>query len=136
RGRGPLRLRAREPRHLRAGRHGHRADHGAREPPHQGLRPRPGPRAGQRGHDDGLLPVVRPVPPAGVGGVARGAYVVRARPVSPERDGDLNDWYDGTHIPELLAVPGFVSARRYRLVGDDGAPEYLAIYDIEADDLA
>ena len=68
--------------------------------------------------------------------MARGAYVVRARPVSQERDGDLNDWYDGTHIPELLAVPGFVSARRYRLVGDDGAPEYLAIYDIEADDLA
>lgn len=68
--------------------------------------------------------------------MARGAYVVRARPVNPERDGDLNEWYDGTHIPELLAVPGFRSARRYRLVGDDGAPEYLAVYEIEADDLA
>jgi hypothetical protein len=30
--------------------------------------------------------------------------------VNPERDGDLNEWYDGTHIPELLAVPGFRSA--------------------------
>jgi hypothetical protein len=66
--------------------------------------------------------------------VARGVYVVRTRPVSPERDDELNEWYDRTHVPELLAVPGFVSARRYRLVGDDG-PEYLAVYEIEADDL-
>jgi hypothetical protein len=68
--------------------------------------------------------------------VARGVYVVRARPVSADRDGELNEWYDGAHVPELLAVPGFVSARRYRRVGDDGGPEYLAVYEIEADDLA
>jgi hypothetical protein len=68
--------------------------------------------------------------------MARGVYVVRARPVSAERDGELNDWYDGTHIPELLAVPGFVSARRFRRVGGDGVAEYLAVYEIAADDLA
>jgi hypothetical protein len=33
-------------------------------------------------------------------------------------------------------VPGFVSARRYRRVGDDGGAEYLAVYEIDADDLA
>lgn len=71
--------------------------------------------------------------------MARGVYVVRSRPVSAERDGELNDWYDRTHIPELLAVPGFVSARRFRRVGGDGGDggaEYLAIYEIEADDLS
>jgi hypothetical protein len=68
--------------------------------------------------------------------VARGVYVVRARPVSPDRDGEFNEWYDGTHVPELLAVPGFVSARRFRRVGDDGTPEYLAVYEIDADDVA
>jgi hypothetical protein len=68
--------------------------------------------------------------------VARGVYVVRARPVSREREDELNQWYDGTHIPELLAVPGFVSARRYRRVDEDGAAEYLAVYEIDADDLA
>lgn len=68
--------------------------------------------------------------------MARGVYVVRTRPVSPDRDGELNEWYDGTHVPELLAVPGFVSARRFRRVGGDGGPEYLAVYEIEADDLA
>ena len=67
---------------------------------------------------------------------SRGVYVVRTRPVSPEREAEFNEWYDGTHLPELLAVPGFVAARRYRRVADDGAPEYLAVYDIEADDLA
>ena len=29
-----------------------------------------------------------------------------------------------------------MSARRYRRVGDGGGPEYLAVYEIEADDLA
>jgi hypothetical protein len=68
--------------------------------------------------------------------VARGVYVVRTQPVSADRDDELNEWYDGTHIPELLAVPGFVSARRFRRVGEDGAPEYLAVYEIEADDVS
>jgi hypothetical protein len=68
--------------------------------------------------------------------MARGVYVVRARPVSAEREDEFNDWYDRTHVPELLAVPGFVSARRYRRVGDDGGAEYLAVYEIDADDLA
>lgn len=67
--------------------------------------------------------------------------MVRARPVSPERAGEMDDWYDDVHIPELLAVPGFVSARRFRRVvaeggegGDSG--ENLAVYEIDADDLA
>jgi antibiotic biosynthesis monooxygenase (ABM) superfamily enzyme len=68
--------------------------------------------------------------------MTRGVYVVRAQPVSPEREGEFNEWYDSTHIPELLDVPGFVSARRFRRVGGDGTAEYLALYEIEADDLA
>ncbi len=70
--------------------------------------------------------------------VAHGVYVVRARPASPEREAEFNDWYDGTHLPELLAVPGFVSARRFRRVDGEGegVPEYLAVYDIEAADLS
>ena len=44
--------------------------------------------------------------------------------------------------PELRRVPGFTGARRYKLSrsttgpeGVDGLPEYMAVYDIEADDL-
>ena len=61
--------------------------------------------------------------------------VVQTGPVSADREDEYNHWYSGTHIPEILAVPGFVGARRYKLAGDDSTPSYLAIYEIEADDV-
>lgn len=65
----------------------------------------------------------------------RGVLVVRSRPVSPEREDEYNAWYSGVHVTELLQVPGFVSARRFRRVSEGGT-EYLAVYEVEADDLA
>ena len=59
-------------------------------------------------------------------------YVVALRPHEGyEEKFDL--WYDQIHIPELLACPGFLAARRYRMVRQDlpGAPEYLAVYRVE-----
>lgn len=73
--------------------------------------------------------------------MARGVMIVESGPVSPEREDEYNAWYTGTHIPELLALPGFVGARRYRLRRRDGvdadpeAPVYLTVYELEADDL-
>jgi len=71
----------------------------------------------------------------------KGILVAQSSPVSPEREDDYNKWYDEEHIPDILAIPGFVSARRYR-VRDAGpikaapaTPTYLTIYEIEADDL-
>jgi hypothetical protein len=62
--------------------------------------------------------------------------VVQSEPVSPSREDEFNDWYDNTHIPEILAVPGFVSARRYKVHGDSATGRaYLAIYELDADDL-
>jgi hypothetical protein len=60
--------------------------------------------------------------------------VVQTGPVSAEREEEYNDWYSGTHIPEILAIPGFTGARRYKLTGD-GPPSYLAVYEIEAGDI-
>lgn len=70
--------------------------------------------------------------------MARGIMVVQSSPVSPDREDEFNDWYDNVHIPELCAVPGFVSARRYKApaAGSEDAPRYLAIYEIDADDLS
>src|SRR5512132_1004508 len=50
---------------------------------------------------------------------------------------DFNEWYDA-HLPEILSIPGFVSAQRYRLdpvVTDDAAVSYryMALYEIEGD---
>jgi hypothetical protein len=71
--------------------------------------------------------------------VAKGIMVVESAPAEPERDAEFNEWYSGTHIPEICAIPGFVAARRYRVHERAGAPStkatYLAIYELEADDL-
>lgn len=48
---------------------------------------------------------------------------------------EFNTWYNETHLKEVLSVPGFVSAQRFQTVGDGPAPKYVAIYNIEADDL-
>jgi hypothetical protein len=51
---------------------------------------------------------------------------------------EFNAWYDA-HLPEILSIPGFRSAQRYRLdpvVVDDDAPvryRFMALYEIEGD---
>jgi hypothetical protein len=59
----------------------------------------------------------------------------QSAPASPEREAEFNEWYDSTHAPEILALPGFVSCRRFKC---DNPPEgvlpYVAIYEIESDD--
>jgi len=65
--------------------------------------------------------------------MAKGIILVETRPSSPDRDQEYNTWYDEVHIPELVALDGFVSARRLRPVEGDGP--YVAIYEVEADNL-
>lgn len=67
--------------------------------------------------------------------MARGIMVVASSPASADEEAEYNEWYTQTHIPQLCAIPGFLGARRYKLRGTDAAPRYLAIYDLEADDL-
>lgn len=52
------------------------------------------------------------------------------------REAEFNEWYDKVHIPDVLSIPGFVSATRYQLVGEpqEGQGRYLALYEIEASD--
>ncbi len=50
--------------------------------------------------------------------------------IAPEDEAGFNAWYDGEHVPERLALPGFLAARRYR--GDDSAHRYCALYDTES----
>lgn len=48
--------------------------------------------------------------------------------IDPAHEDDLNRWYDQEHVPERLAMPGFLAARRYRM--HDGSPNYLAVYEL------
>lgn len=61
--------------------------------------------------------------------------------VLPGRDEDFVRWIDEHHVPEILRVPGFVSARRFTLSAEqykDGPKpwRYATLYEVETDDLA
>ena len=47
------------------------------------------------------------------------------------RDDEYNDWYDRVHLADVLALPGFVAARRYvaepSVHGELPAQRYLAV---------
>ena len=46
--------------------------------------------------------------------MAKHVFVVFTNPVEG-KDATYNDWYDNRHLPDVLDVPGFVSAQRFRL---------------------
>ena len=71
----------------------------------------------------------------------RGASADRSAPfryavetdVAVEHEVDFNAWYDGEHLAGLAGVPGTVHAARFR--DDAGHPRYLALYDLEREDV-
>lgn len=63
----------------------------------------------------------------------KGILYVESEPASSERADEYHEWYSRTHIPEVCGIDGFVSARRFAPVDGDGP--FVAIYEIEADDL-
>jgi hypothetical protein len=70
-------------------------------------------------------------------------FVVLTNPIEGE-DNTFNKWYDSTHVPEVLDVPGVVAAQRYDLAelkipDDEDLPaqlpppthRYLVIYELD-----
>lgn len=51
---------------------------------------------------------------------------------------DFNKWYSDQHLADIVAIPGFTTAQRFKVVGNQVAGEtlwrYLATYDLETDD--
>lgn len=71
--------------------------------------------------------------------MANNIFVVFTNPVEGDEDA-YNDWYTNTHLPDVLKIPGVKSAARYKLadiqmVDQDCKFRYLAIYDLDTDDL-
>jgi hypothetical protein len=65
-----------------------------------------------------------------------GVFLAYAAPAAPERDTELNRWYDEQHLPDVLDLPGFTAAQRYAMTGINmvGQPwitanPYLTLYE-------
>jgi hypothetical protein len=71
---------------------------------------------------------------------------VTSNPKSPERDDEYNTWYNNVHLFQILKVPGFVAATRYKISSLQmewfppaastpewpfGKDRYLTIYEID-----
>lgn len=74
--------------------------------------------------------------------MAKALLVVGTNPTDPERDEEFNRWYTDTHLDDVVGVDGFARAKRYALSPARPVPgsppssfRYLAIYEVETDDL-
>jgi len=59
--------------------------------------------------------------------MAKGLLLAMMEPPA-ELEVEFNAWYDTEHLPERLAVDGFVNGRRFVCI--EGWPRYLALYDL------
>ena len=57
-----------------------------------------------------------------------GALLVATMNIDPAAEADFNTWYNEEHLPQLGAVPGVLSARRYRATDTESERRYLALY--------
>ncbi len=63
--------------------------------------------------------------------------IVMSRP-TPGREEEYLDWYQNRHLADVTQVAGYTCAQRFKLVkvlSQHEAQPYLAIYDIETDDI-
>jgi len=62
----------------------------------------------------------------------RGLLLTMTEP-PPAMAEEFNAWYDGEHLPERLAIPGFRSARRWVADVAPGEGRYLATYELDSE---
>ncbi len=68
--------------------------------------------------------------------MAKWLLVVETNCADAARETEFNEWYDRTHLPDVLETPGFVKAIRYENTEhSEGEAKFLANYEIETDDI-
>ena len=61
--------------------------------------------------------------------------------ISPANEDEWNRWYTESHVPNLLKIPGYIMARRFRLLEHpvsakvSTGPKYLALYECESEEI-
>ncbi len=61
----------------------------------------------------------------------RGLLLTLTEP-PPSMEEEFNAWYDGEHLAERLAIPGFRSATRWLADVPPGQGKYLATYELDS----
>jgi hypothetical protein len=60
--------------------------------------------------------------------------VVMSNPVEGRED-EYNEWYTGRHLADVLNIPGFTGAQRFKIEeGFEGSHAYMALYEMETSD--
>jgi hypothetical protein len=59
-----------------------------------------------------------------------GGLCISAMEVDPSIEEEFNEWYNEEHMPLMDAVPGTLSARRFRATS--GLPRYVAVYHLKS----
>jgi hypothetical protein len=62
-----------------------------------------------------------------------GGLCISSMEVDPAIEDEFNEWYNEEHMPLMDAVPGMVSARRFRATS--GLPRYVAVYHLDSPDV-
>ncbi len=68
--------------------------------------------------------------------MAKQVFMVLSEAVEGQED-EYNEWYENTHLDEVIQTSAVVSAQRFKLVEQRGAEapnRYLAIYEVDVDD--
>ena len=60
-----------------------------------------------------------------------GTIMVVMMEVDPEHEEEFNRWYNEEHLAERLEIPGYISARRFKLEEGEGVLKYLCIWELE-----
>ena len=51
--------------------------------------------------------------------------------VESGHEAEFDRWYNEEHLPERLEIPGYVSARRFKLEEGNGVLKYLCIWELQ-----
>lgn len=71
------------------------------------------------------------VPGDAIAPAGAGALLVASMNIDPAIEAEFTEWYNTEHLPFLAAVPGVLSARRFRAGGRGGEREFIALYHLK-----
>jgi hypothetical protein len=68
--------------------------------------------------------------------MANWIYIVESNCSDTKRESEYNDWYNNTHVPDILKEADFIHATRYEaLHPGPGQAKFVALFDLATDDI-